>query len=205
LLSQNVPPWEDLHEVSLEELRLTNLVTSDRGANGVSVIAKESFHNSSLRELSSGRRLASAVWATTSLTLADTTTSMKTQRARLCSKADRARCGTPRCAVAAKRRGGTRNRSPAGATNCGAPADSTLAHDVVGQGWCNRLRSTTSLIAHRSEPPSDRHAGISRSPHQPNLRRLNQSLAWVVYERLRLETHFSHRWADDCVTCTGNE
>jgi hypothetical protein len=29
LLSLNVPPWEDLHELSLEELRLTNLVTTD--------------------------------------------------------------------------------------------------------------------------------------------------------------------------------
>ena len=28
-LSLNVPPWEDLHELSPEELRLTNLVTSD--------------------------------------------------------------------------------------------------------------------------------------------------------------------------------
>jgi hypothetical protein len=28
-LSQNVPPWEDLHELSREELRLTNLVTTD--------------------------------------------------------------------------------------------------------------------------------------------------------------------------------
>jgi hypothetical protein len=28
-LSLNVPPWEDLHEVSREELRLTNLVTTD--------------------------------------------------------------------------------------------------------------------------------------------------------------------------------
>ena len=25
----NVPPWEDLHELSREELRLTNLVTTD--------------------------------------------------------------------------------------------------------------------------------------------------------------------------------
>jgi hypothetical protein len=25
----NVPPWEDLHELSPEELRLTNLVTTD--------------------------------------------------------------------------------------------------------------------------------------------------------------------------------
>jgi hypothetical protein len=29
LLSLNVPPWEDLHELSQEELRLTNLVTTD--------------------------------------------------------------------------------------------------------------------------------------------------------------------------------
>jgi hypothetical protein len=29
-LSLNVPPWEDLHELSREELRLTNLITTDR-------------------------------------------------------------------------------------------------------------------------------------------------------------------------------
>jgi hypothetical protein len=28
-LSLNVPPWEDLHELSREELRLTNLVTTE--------------------------------------------------------------------------------------------------------------------------------------------------------------------------------
>jgi hypothetical protein len=28
-LSLNVPPWEDLHELSRQELRLTNLVTTD--------------------------------------------------------------------------------------------------------------------------------------------------------------------------------
>jgi hypothetical protein len=28
-LSLNVPPWEDLHELSREELRLTNLVTTN--------------------------------------------------------------------------------------------------------------------------------------------------------------------------------
>jgi len=28
-LSLNVPPWEDLHELSPAELRLTNLVTTD--------------------------------------------------------------------------------------------------------------------------------------------------------------------------------
>jgi hypothetical protein len=32
LLSLNVPPWEDLHELSREELRLTNLVTTDMTA-----------------------------------------------------------------------------------------------------------------------------------------------------------------------------
>jgi hypothetical protein len=31
-LSLNVPPWEDLHELSREELRLTNLITSDKVA-----------------------------------------------------------------------------------------------------------------------------------------------------------------------------
>ena len=28
-MSLNVPPWEDLHELSREELRLTNLITTD--------------------------------------------------------------------------------------------------------------------------------------------------------------------------------
>jgi hypothetical protein len=28
-LSLNVPPWEDMHELSREELRLTNLITAD--------------------------------------------------------------------------------------------------------------------------------------------------------------------------------
>src|SRR5215472_10026069 len=31
-LSLNVPPWEDLHELSWEELQLTNLITTDRVA-----------------------------------------------------------------------------------------------------------------------------------------------------------------------------
>ncbi|MBR1146957.1 hypothetical protein [Bradyrhizobium sp. AUGA SZCCT0431] len=31
-LSLNVPPWEDLHELSREELRLTNLITTDKVA-----------------------------------------------------------------------------------------------------------------------------------------------------------------------------
>jgi len=33
LLSLNVPPWEDLHELSASELRLTHLVTTDRVAD----------------------------------------------------------------------------------------------------------------------------------------------------------------------------
>src|SRR6516164_8984900 len=33
LLSLNVPPWEDLHELSVPELRLTHLVTTDRAAD----------------------------------------------------------------------------------------------------------------------------------------------------------------------------
>ena len=33
LLSLNVPPWEDLHELSAAELRLTNLVTTDAVAD----------------------------------------------------------------------------------------------------------------------------------------------------------------------------
>jgi hypothetical protein len=36
LLSLNVPPWEDLHKLSREELRLTNLVTTDSVAQLVS-------------------------------------------------------------------------------------------------------------------------------------------------------------------------
>jgi hypothetical protein len=41
-LSLNVPPWEDLHELSREELRLTNLVTTDMiaqsGGPGAAVV-----------------------------------------------------------------------------------------------------------------------------------------------------------------------
>ena len=38
-LSLNVPPWEDLHELSREELRLTNLVTTDMVAQAGSTNA----------------------------------------------------------------------------------------------------------------------------------------------------------------------
>jgi hypothetical protein len=43
-LSLNVPPWEDLHELSREELRLTNLVTTD-------VVAQPSGPNAAVVEL----------------------------------------------------------------------------------------------------------------------------------------------------------
>jgi hypothetical protein len=38
-LALNVPPWEDLHELSREELRLTNLVTTDMVAQAGSTNA----------------------------------------------------------------------------------------------------------------------------------------------------------------------
>jgi hypothetical protein len=34
-LALSVPPWEDLHELSAAELRLTNLVTTDAVADGL--------------------------------------------------------------------------------------------------------------------------------------------------------------------------
>jgi hypothetical protein len=43
-MSLNVPPWEDLHELSREELRLTNLVTTD-------VVAQPSGPNATVVEL----------------------------------------------------------------------------------------------------------------------------------------------------------
>jgi hypothetical protein len=45
-LSLNVPPWEDLHELSREELRLTNLVTTD-------MVAQPGSPNAALIELTS--------------------------------------------------------------------------------------------------------------------------------------------------------
>src|ERR1700742_4508384 len=46
LLALNVPPWEDLHELSREELRLTNLVTTD-------MIAQPGSPNAAVIELAS--------------------------------------------------------------------------------------------------------------------------------------------------------
>jgi hypothetical protein len=43
-LSLNVPPWEDLHELSREELRLTNLVTTD-------MVAQPGSPNAAVAEL----------------------------------------------------------------------------------------------------------------------------------------------------------
>jgi hypothetical protein len=57
-LSLNVPPWQDLHELSREELRLTNLVTTD-------MIAQPDGPNAAVVELSpkpvQGRFVSSAV------------------------------------------------------------------------------------------------------------------------------------------------
>ncbi|MGB6395895.1 MAG: hypothetical protein WBF73_09440, partial [Bradyrhizobium sp.] len=43
-LALDVPPWEDLHELSREELRLTNLVTTD-------MVARPSSPNAAVIEL----------------------------------------------------------------------------------------------------------------------------------------------------------
>ena len=57
-LSLNVPPWQDLHELSREELRLTNLVTTD-------MVAQPGGPNAAVVELSpkpvQGRFVSSAV------------------------------------------------------------------------------------------------------------------------------------------------
>ena len=57
-LSLNVPPWEDLHELSREELRLTNLVTTD-------LVAQAGSPNAAMVELAPkpvlGRFVSSAV------------------------------------------------------------------------------------------------------------------------------------------------
>ena len=57
-LSLNVPPWEDLHELSREELRLTNLVTTD-------MVAQAGSPNAAMVELTpkpvQGRFVSSAV------------------------------------------------------------------------------------------------------------------------------------------------
>jgi hypothetical protein len=61
-LSLNVPPWEDLHELSREELRLTNLVTAD-------MVAQAGSPSATMVELTpkpvQGRSASSAVAAET--------------------------------------------------------------------------------------------------------------------------------------------
>jgi hypothetical protein len=60
LLSLNVPPWEDLHELSPEELRLTNLVTTD-------MVAQPGSPSAAVVELTSkpaGDRFVSSAVAT---------------------------------------------------------------------------------------------------------------------------------------------
>jgi hypothetical protein len=91
------------------------------------------------------------------------------------------------------------------ATNCGAPADSTLAHDVVGEDGV--------IVSGRQHPLSRTGPSLRVTvtwgcpgPHTNPTYDVSTSLSHeVVYERLRLETRFSHRCTDDCVTCTGNE
>jgi hypothetical protein len=65
LLSLNVPPWDDLHELSREELRLTNLVTTD-------LIAQSGGPDPAVVELASkparDRFVSSAVSASTKST-----------------------------------------------------------------------------------------------------------------------------------------
>ena len=60
-LSLNVPPWQDLHELSREELRLTNLVTTDE-------VDQPGDRNAAVVELTPkpvlGRFVGSAVAAT---------------------------------------------------------------------------------------------------------------------------------------------
>jgi hypothetical protein len=65
LLSLNVPPWEDLHELSREELRRTNLITTD-------MIAQSDGPDTAVIELASkparDRFVSSAVSAPTKST-----------------------------------------------------------------------------------------------------------------------------------------
>src|SRR4051794_23886427 len=42
-LSLNVPPWDDLHELSRQELRLTNLMTTETSAEVLPVVAVAEF------------------------------------------------------------------------------------------------------------------------------------------------------------------
>ena len=66
-LSLNVPPWEDLHELSREELRLTNLVTTDAVAE---VLPQTDSPNTPVAELAAkptqDRFVSSAVQTETS-------------------------------------------------------------------------------------------------------------------------------------------
>jgi hypothetical protein len=69
-LSLNVPPWEDLHELSREELRLTNLVTTD-------MVAESGSPNAAVVELTAkpvqDRFVSSAVATETNLQPAKST------------------------------------------------------------------------------------------------------------------------------------
>ena len=91
------------------------------------------------------------------------------------------------------------------ATNCGAPADSTLAHDVVSEGGVT--------VSGRQHPlsrigPSLR-VTVTRGcpgPHTNRTYDVSTSLSHeAVYDRQRLETRVYRRCTDDCVTCTRNK
>lgn len=86
-LSLNVPPWEDLHELSREELRLTNLVTTDTvaqpGSPNVTVVeltpkpGQDRFASSSVEtetnpELAKSTKTAEAVGPTADVRTAAT-------------------------------------------------------------------------------------------------------------------------------------
>jgi DNA-binding ferritin-like protein len=60
-LSLNVPPWEDLHELSLDELRTTNLVTTDAVAEVLPQIGGAAVPAAVVAAKSVQDRLASSV------------------------------------------------------------------------------------------------------------------------------------------------
>jgi len=85
-LALNVPPWEDLHELSREELRLTNLVTTD-------MVAQPGSPNAALIELTSkpaqDRFASSAVTTETKPEPAQSTKAAEANYERLFRKANK--------------------------------------------------------------------------------------------------------------------
>ena len=80
------------------------------------------------------------------------------------------------------------------ATNRGAPADSTLAHDVVSEDGV-----TVSGRQHPLLRIGPSRVTVTRGCPVPTLTELTMSQpVFRVYEGLRLEIRFSHRCTDDC-------